>query len=107
MCFGCYEHFRDDFGLVPVTDEILAAAKLADQANSFGPMHIAIDDWNLDDDHMVSCREWLEEGEWDGTATSVDRDCWVAFNALTYEGRNMALAISHGYVDKQGKEIPA
>lgn len=107
MCFGCYEEFRDEFGLIPVTDEILAAAKLADEANPFGPMHIAIDDWNLDDDHMVSCGEDLIAWEQRGEATPEDRACWEAFNALTYEGRNMALAISHGYVDNQGKEIPA
>lgn len=53
MCLGCWDKAGQPWRL---TDAVTASALLFREADPYGPLHIVIDDWNLDDGSLLFCR---------------------------------------------------
>lgn len=52
MCLGCWEDAGKPWF---VSEEVKKWAPVFGQANHYGPCHIVVDDWNLEDDHIDFC----------------------------------------------------
>lgn len=101
MCYSCYE----DYGKPTiVTDEIRQAAKLIEgvygYADDGGHLHVALDDWNLNDSSLDFCERRINDlghvtGE-DELAASLA--CLKALQALSVSHRAAALAIHEGFL---------
>lgn len=86
MCIGCYE----EQGSPAPT---LAARELGERlkaVNEFGGCHIAVSDWNLDDECIDFCIAQPD-------TTQDERAVMVALKALTEDQRYAAMAVADGY----------
>lgn len=109
MCENCY----DSYGApCVITPDVLETADLIgalyEVCPTGGPLHCALDDWNIDGDgpftwereHM---RDYISDGE-DGEE-EVRRATAVLdkIDAMTVAERATALAIHWGYITREGK----
>jgi hypothetical protein len=53
MCMGCWEEEDRPW---KATDTAREWAPKFAEANHYGPLHIVVDDWNLEDCHLEFCR---------------------------------------------------
>jgi len=87
------------------TPAIRKAATLADQVYEFsyvgGDLHILLDDWNVEDNHLDFCATAIEENihELSPENQEIERQCLAAFKELSEEERYSALAIREGYTE--------
>jgi hypothetical protein len=89
MCEGCYR----DYGSPKPDDAARAVVPLIDavydDGGVGGGLHVVVDDWNLEDEHLIWCLgQGLSEDE---------RQCAEALLALSLEQRAAALAIYDGF----------
>lgn len=67
-----------------------------------GNLHIAVDDWNLEDEHLESCAEFIEESVTEGEAgkeqISAERACLSSLKMMTLDERVSAVAIADGFI---------
>jgi hypothetical protein len=89
MCEQCYE----DYGS-PNPDAISSAAiPLVDAVYEWsavgGNLHIILDDWNIDDENLASCRDY--------DLTIAEAACLAAFEAMTIEQRAACLGEYDGF----------
>lgn len=96
MCYGCYE----DYGFPTcVSPAVLDAAAKMDACDPFGDLHVVIDDWNIEDEHIEWCR--AKPG-----LIPLDRAAIDALAALTLDERAAAMAIRDGYLLPDGTRHP-
>lgn len=60
MCLGCWEKEGRPFR---VTDAVRTWAPKFAEADNYGPLHIVVDDWNLDDSNLEFCRNLPESSK--------------------------------------------
>lgn len=92
MCEGCWDSYLklDMHGQPVINDRVLAAVPLIRNGDPFGPLHIVIEDWNLDDENLAYCRAEC--------AGDPDEPLLDALTALTLSERATAMAIADGYL---------
>lgn len=56
MCLGCWQEEGRPFG---ITDAVKKWAPVFREIDPYGAMHIVVDDWNLDDDNLKFCRNYV------------------------------------------------
>jgi hypothetical protein len=100
MCMGCWEDYdspRID------TEAVRAAAKAIAEVYEYscvgGNLHVAIDDWNLDDDTIGRADGWLAEDIHEATAgqRAAERRCLDLLKALSEDERASALGLYDGF----------
>lgn len=101
MCHTCFLRDRAEFGAAEITPAVVEAARLSYEANPSGPLHITVDDYNVEDTSIANCAAQVGD-RW----TEADRACLSAFQALTVSERTHALALRDGYVDGEGAVMP-
>ena len=96
MCYQCWLERgfpRND------TPEVRRAARLIQSLYeahpSGGRLHIAVDDWNLEDDDLEFCGRETTDYE---PLDDLERECLAALRGLSYNDRNAALAMQEGYL---------
>jgi hypothetical protein len=94
MCYGCWAEEGRPTKMTPAVIEI---APLLREADEFGAMHIAVSDWNLDDDNIEFCRDYE-------TATPDEKSLCAKLLAMSYPERLSAMALAEGFIDEAGKE---
>ena len=88
MCEACWNNSgRPELR----TPEIEAVAKLIEAADPYGALHIVVDDWNLEDDHIQFCRA-------EDRATDDERALCDRLLAMTLKERASAMALADGFV---------
>ncbi len=91
MCIGCYEGYDSP---AVITPETRAAAKLIEAVRSEcpagGELHIVIDDWNLEDDSLAFCKQYIK--------TDAERACHDALAKMSLDERASAMALADGYL---------
>lgn len=90
MCFGCYERYGSPR---IATDATRHAARLIKKADPFGPLHIVVEDDNLEDCHLEFCRSAVFT-----KGSEVDRACFSALIELSLDERVSAMAIAQEYI---------
>lgn len=95
MCYGCWQ---EEGKPVKMTPSVIEIAPLLREADEFGAMHIAVSDWNFDDEDIEICRECH-------TATPDEKELCSRLLALDIEERLSAMALADGFIDVSGKEI--
>lgn len=98
MCRGCWEESLDVHeGAAPVTTQVIDAADAIRALyevhghDNGGALHVAVDDWNLDDESVLWC------GQDNGPLDDTERACWESLMALSEHERATALAIHEGF----------
>ncbi len=96
MCKICWEHYGE-YSIVNEKTKMAAALarKVYEHTYSAGNLHNLIEDWNLEDKYLQSCRHHIENNT-DKRSDDVLADesaCLDAFEALTIEERCSAMAI--------------
>ena len=102
MCENCYRGYGSP---TIVNEKVLAAVTLVRQVYESscvgGNLHIALDDWNLDDDNLKFCSNEIDkagnEGRDSPLELKVERACCDAFMAMSEDERASALAIHDGF----------
>lgn len=97
MCYGCWE--KDGKPSI-VNEKTIAASKLIEEvykhSRSGGNLHVIIDDWNYQPEHLVNCLADIKRNDYGWSypaALEAERACAEALLALTVEERGSALAI--------------
>lgn len=109
MCYGCWEEAGKPAIVTPATR---AAALLVKRVYEFngvgGNLHIATDDWNLEDDNIAFCRERvtrkLAGDVGDGYAAepellAAETACLDALEPMSEDERYSVLAIQSGFIE--------
>jgi hypothetical protein len=92
MCCGCWEEEGAPVIKTPKVSELADALAAADP---YGPLHIAVDDCNLDFDSVEWCRFHDDAKPWDDWSPE-DRRCWILLTAATEAERYSAAGLNHG-----------
>lgn len=87
MCCGCYEEYGSPNARHEETDRLV---ELLPSVNPFGALHIVVDDWNLEDEHIEFCK-----GQPD--AEDIDLEVADIMLRMTVEQRATAMGIVDGY----------
>lgn len=114
MCYHCYE---EKFGKPTLVNEkTKALAKLIADVYECGNdvggnLHAIVDDWNLEDEHIVSEIETPRDKKfWQPPETDhdVEQRCLEALRDATLEERASALALYDEYLNEDGTltELP-
>jgi hypothetical protein len=101
MCLDCW----DGYGSPAIdTPDVRLAAKLIADVYEFscvgGNLHIAIDDWNLDDEDLDFCHDAIRKidvHEAPPDQLNAEWAALIALRDLTEEGRASALALHNGF----------
>jgi hypothetical protein len=92
MCYGCYEQA----GLPEPTAAAREVAQILRACDDYsGPLHILIEDWNVEDDDLAFCGNPSEHRR---PLYDIERQALVAMRGLTIDQRYAALAVAEGYV---------
>lgn len=91
MCCACYEQMGSHKIWNPKVEEISQKWGSIDE---FGPLHIIVDDGNLEDDHIASCRKFNEERKNDeGVSYEENVEFLDLLQSATVEERNSAYGV--------------
>ena len=90
MCYGCY---MKEGAPVLMTDAVKAIAPRIRDADSFGGLHIVVEDWNLEDEDIQWCVDRAEG------ITESERQLGRDMLALSFDERVTAMALADGYID--------
>lgn len=112
MCYACWTKLGRP---AAVTPKIIAAAELVDDLYGLAPvggnLHIVTDDWNIEDDHVRSCREnvsRIQQGkteQYDDTdpeQISIEASILDAIEPMSEAERATVLAVYLGFIDLPG-----
>jgi len=98
MCYGCWQKYG-----APMLDNTLvyqsatAIAEVYNLHSTGGHLHIVIDDWNLEDDHLDFCQQQVNQARTDPTESThladVCQRCINLLRAMTLDERASALAL--------------
>ena len=101
MCYGCYEEYGKP---ATVSQETQSAAELIEKVYAAsctgGNLHIILDDWNIEDSHLIFCKTAIEENthKLKPEELAAERACLSALRKLTVHERASALAIYNGFL---------
>lgn len=102
MCQGCYENYGSP---AIISDTVIEAAKLIEEVYSFdavgGNLHIAVDDWNLDDESLEWLElDWMPEHQHDTDPEQFDAEtrCLAALKSLSVPERASAMALQREFI---------
>lgn len=105
MCYCCWEEY--DKAQIDNPNVRTAAASIEElyrHAPTGGRMHIATDDWNLEDENLAFCRSMIDNYqpyEFDTPETiEAEKKCLEALEKLTFEERVSAIALESGFWGK-------
>lgn len=111
MCHGCWTDHgapRIDTPRVRAIQALLL--EVYDGHCAGGHLHIAVDDWNLEDENLTFCYEAIAEAWFldDDTAEQlrVEQACCEALMAMPFEERLSALAIFGGFWSPLQEGLP-
>lgn len=108
MCANCWE----ELGSSQIDSAAVRAAATAiravyDHSCVGGHLHIALDDWNLDDGNLESCGQWLDEDpDADIKQADAERHCLRLLKAMPEDERESALALHYGFWTPAGAPTP-
>lgn len=98
MCKGCYEDYGSPKSDNNLVRELAAAITEVYRFHSTGgALHIVLDDWNLEREHIEFCRGCIDEFEAEGAETDSLSNCFALLEKASQEEAASALAISRGY----------
>lgn len=87
MCDGCYAEYLGEYGAVSVTPRMIElAARLRAFDDTPEGLHIVIDDWNIEDSHII----WCLSGD-GGNAQGEAREIGMELLEMTLLERNEVL----------------
>jgi hypothetical protein len=84
MCLSCWEKEGRPW---EATDTARLWSEAFAEADPFGPLHVVVDDWNLDDENIQSCLD-----QTDPEPSEIERDLCLKLLEMT-EGERWACAI--------------
>jgi hypothetical protein len=90
MCDNCYTLYGRPLPDTEAHDAVPYIRAVADEDEFMGALHIVLDDWNLEDEHLHMCQTNLE--------TSTERACATVFARMTVAQRAAALALYEGFI---------
>ena len=102
MCYSCWEDWdKPAIDTPAVREAALAVIGVYEYHAAGGNMHIVLDDWNIEDEHVVWCRNKIADGGFFGDDSSeqlaVELRCCDLFLALSESERAAALALIRGF----------
>lgn len=100
MCFGCWEEYeKPENDSAEIRATVVAVAKVYEFSSVGGNLHIAIDDWNIDDDSLDSCERFIKENSHEASAEQIQAEkyCLELLRQLTEIERASALARYDGF----------
>jgi len=107
MCYNCYLEYGSP---KLVSDKILQTVEAIKQVYNChlagGGLHIVIDDWNLENERLDFCKEYIVGPECHGEFAEqqkAEQACLELLYSLTLKERASALAIHDGFFEP-GKE---
>lgn len=112
MCYGCWEEMGKPSDVTPEIDRAAALVRrLYDlpEGAAGGNLHIVTDDWNLEDEHVLWCRDQVvriasgkvEEFDFtDPQQIAVERELIDLLMPMTEAQRGTVLALEAGYLDE-------
>lgn len=97
MCYTCYT----EYGLPKIDNSYVrnAASLIKKLMCASLHLHIILDDWNIEDEHLDYCNDLIEKdnGETCESHLTEERTCINALRYLSIYERVSALAIAEGY----------
>lgn len=92
MCLTCYEEYGSPKINNPLVRELSAAIDEIYEFSGVGSgLHIVLDDWNLEDSHVLFCRDWCESHLDNDDELAACRKCADLLLRATIEERASAL----------------
>ncbi len=99
MCWGCWEEAGEPAMVTPAILAAVASVKrVFDLHCTGGNLHIVIDDWNLEDDHLAFCRSAVSRGL-SGELLAAELDCLDHLGPMSEQERASVLARYSGFTD--------
>jgi hypothetical protein len=95
MCSGCWEIYGKP---AIVTPAILRAAQLARECDEYGPLHILLEDWNIEDEHFPYLRSEMR--------SPAEIELIELMAPMTLEERASVLALEWGLVKQDANGNP-
>lgn len=102
MCLDCYKEAGSP---KIINDKTIKVAKLVtylyDLEDCGGACHIVVDDWNLENEHIEFCLEYLEKGKEKYSELSYNTQTQLLnlMSELTLDERYSAMAINYGVLE--------
>lgn len=90
MCYGCYKDFGEPQVFAPNTGSL---AVLASRIDPSGGLHIVIEDWNIESEHIQWCLDNVKD------LTADERIFAYEMLKLTMDERATVMALAEGYID--------
>lgn len=97
MCMGCWEEHYDaaQIDTPAVRDAAAKIARVYEFSEVGGGLHVAVDDFNLED---ACCNRFTDfDNEYSAEQIAAEEDCSRALLALTIPERASALALHDGF----------
>lgn len=97
MCWGCWEEAGKPAMVTPAILAAVASVKRVFDLHCMGGnLHIVIDDWNLEDDHLAFCRGEVARGlsgnSHDSPLRAAEMDCLNLLEPMSEQERASVLA---------------
>ena len=104
MCRGCWEEAGKPAMVTPAIFAAVASVKRVFDLHCMGGnLHIVIDDWNLEDDHLAFCRSAVSRGlrgDWpDLPLLASEMDCLNHLEPMSEQERASVLARYSGFTE--------
>jgi hypothetical protein len=103
MCIQCWnECGRPEIDSAAVREAAAAVAEVYRHSCVGGNLHIALDDWNIEDGNLDSCASSIRENVHEGDPEQLEAEsrCLALLRALGEDGRASALALHEGFWGK-------
>jgi hypothetical protein len=100
MCIQCWNEFgRVQIDSAAVREAAASIAKVYEFSCVGGNLHIAIEDWNIEDDNLDFCAKSIRENVDEAGPEQLDAEarCLGLLRALTEDERASALAFHDGF----------
>lgn len=90
MCTDCWDEMgRPAIDTPKVREAARLVRELYQEHCTGGPLHIVVDDWNLEDGHVDYCGERCAPG--------IERRCYEALKAMNEDERASVLSLEDGW----------
>ena len=101
MCKTCWESYNSPkIYNLKVEEAVKCIARVYDEVSTVGgDLHVILDDWNLEDEHLDSCLKDAKENAsgYDKKQVHIQLNCIAVLKSLTLEERASALAVYEGF----------
>ena len=94
MCYGCWEEYgKPQIDNEKVREAVEWVREVYEYHSAGGGLHIILDDFNIEDEHIELCDKWIREHG----AGPGEEECLALFKTMTMDERASALALEDGY----------